>query len=67
MTATTGDKSGHEKESIRQPLDTVVLKYLKSEVLKTPSERSWWTRNCKKDATSSMSLVALGADAALSD
>lgn len=67
MTATTGDKSGREKESIRQPLDTVVLKYLQKRGFKNAERALVVDAKLQKDATSSMSLVALGADAALSD
>ena len=57
-------KAGGEK---RQPLDTVVLKYLQKRGFKNAERALVVDAKLSKDATSSMSLVALGADAALSD
>ena len=56
--------AGDEK---RQPLDTVVLKYLQKRGFKNAERALVVDAKLSKDATSSMSLVALGADAALSD
>lgn len=62
MTSKAG--GGEEK---RQPLDTVVLKYLQKRGFKNAERALVVDAKLSKDATSSMSLVALGADAALSD
>jgi len=62
MTSKAG--GGEEK---RQPLDTVVLKYLQKRGFKIAERALVVDAKLSKDATSSMSLVALGADAALSD
>lgn len=59
MTSAGGEK--------RQPLDTVVLKYLQKRGFKNAERALVVDAKLSKDATSSMSLVALGADAALSD
>jgi len=60
----TSKAGGGEK---RQPLDTVVLKYLQKRGFKNAERALVVDAKLSKDATSSMSLVALGADAALSD
>ena len=60
----TSKAGGDEK---RQPLDTVVLKYLQKRGFKNAERALVVDAKLSKDATSSMSLVALGADAALSD
>merc|ERR1712072_19823 len=59
MTSAGGEK--------RQPLDTVVLKYLQKRGVKNAERALVVDAKLSKDATGSMSLVALGADAALSD
>jgi transcription initiation factor TFIID subunit 5 len=63
-TVTDGEQQQQEK---RQPLDTVVLKYLQKRGFKNAERALVVDAKLSKDATSSMSLVALGANATLSD